>query len=76
MKTLSPYYRHPRPKKRKQESLQEAKRKDWTKVDNSFGDLSSCTLNENNSSNNIAGSHLRKLTMCLLLLTDPLYFLV
>lgn len=32
MKALSPYCRHPRPKKRKQERLQEAKRQDWIKV--------------------------------------------
>lgn len=32
MKALSPYYRHSRPKKRKQERLQEAKRQDRTKV--------------------------------------------
>lgn len=78
MKALSPSYRHPRPKKRKQERLQEAKRQDWTKVARiSFGDLSSCILNDNNNSiNNIAGSHLRKLTMCQLLHTDSLYFLV
>ena len=63
MKALSPYYRHPRPKRGSRRACRKLKgRTEQGGKDNSFGDLSSCTLNENSSSINNSWQSLEKTT--------------